>query len=106
LFSQRELGNKFHSGSTSGTASNVTIIDGDQYTGIIGYGHAVYAVRNKRTGDVVTFMGWDRCSQSTTQQFTALSLRRKADYKSEKSPDSMEQAETIAREVESGSVKV
>ena len=75
-YSQRELGERFKNGETSGTASNVTIRDyNEDFTALIGYGHACYAIRDKRTGEVFSFMGWDRYSQSTTQQYTVLGLR-------------------------------
>jgi len=81
--SQKELGQMFRNGATSGTASNVEIHDlGDGATALVGYGHAVYACRLS-DGTVISYLGWanrdntrpNAGSMSTKQQFSKLGLR-------------------------------
>jgi hypothetical protein len=76
-FNQSEVGRRFRNGKTSGKASNVEIKNYDDFTALVGYGWAVYAVRNKQTGDVIYFSGWDGYSQSTTCQLNKLKLRER-----------------------------
>jgi len=73
MTSQRELGRAFHRGQTSGTASNVEIEDFGDFTALLGYGHAVYAVRLKDTGEVIGF-GWYGYSQSTSCQLSKMGI--------------------------------
>lgn len=73
MTTQRELGDLFHRGATNGKASNVEIQtpDGGNTTRLVGYGWAVYAIRFKDTGKVVSF-GWRGYSMSTSCQLTKL----------------------------------
>jgi len=83
MTSQRNLGRMFKRGETSGTASNVEIRDFGNFTAIVGYGHAVYAVRVKDTGEVIGF-GWDGYSRSTSCQLTKMGIEQ--DFKTRPSP--------------------
>jgi hypothetical protein len=80
-YNQNDLGRRFHDGATSGQASNVRIEDFPDLdlTAVIGYGHAVYATRDKTTGHTVYYEGWYSRSQSTKQQISKMSLSFKAD---------------------------
>jgi hypothetical protein len=73
---QQELGLAFYRGETSGKASNIKIEDFPDLglTAVIGYGHAVYATRNKETGYTVYYEGWDGYSSTTGSQLTKLDL--------------------------------
>lgn len=73
-YSQSELGDRFARGATGGAASNVKIRDGDGYTALVGYGHALYALRDDQTGNIVAFTGWYGYSMSTSCQFSRLGL--------------------------------
>lgn len=75
MTTQRELGRLFRQGATSGSASNVEIQDAENTTRLVGYGHAVYAIRFKSTGKVVGF-GWRGYSMSTSCQLTKLGIKR------------------------------
>ena len=77
-YNQHELGRRFQRGETTGTASNMKIHETDQGgTILVGYGHAVYALRTAE-GFIVTFAGWansstpevkpDRKQRSATSQ--------------------------------------
>ena len=76
-YNQHELGRRFQRGETTGTASNMKIHETDDGgTILVGYGHAVYALRTAE-GFIVTFAGWANSkngrpnagSVSTKQQF-------------------------------------
>lgn len=76
-YDQTELGEQFRNGETSGYASNVHIADfpvlGE--TALVGYGHAVYATRDKKTGHVVAYDGWRSKSRSSAAAMTKLGLK-------------------------------
>lgn len=74
---QKELGNEFRRGATSGKASNVQIIEKDGKTQLVGYGHAVYAEREN--GHITVYTGWYGYSKSTSCQFTKMGLKEMAD---------------------------
>lgn len=80
-FNQRNLGREFLFGETEGKASNVHIEDFPDLgvTALIGYGHAVYATRDKATGTVTYYEGWWSRSTSTRTQLTKMGLSRNAD---------------------------
>jgi len=73
---QQELGLAFYRGETSGAASNIKIEDFPDLgvTAVIGYGHAVYATRDKETGYTVYYEGWYSRSNSTRCQLSKLDL--------------------------------
>ena len=84
-YNQQDLGRRFRRGETSGTASNMKIHETDQGgTILVGYGHAVYALRTAE-GFIVTFGGWANSkngrpnagSVSTKQQFGRAELLSK-----------------------------
>lgn len=79
-YNQSELGRRFRDGATSGTASNTRIEDFPDLglTSMIGYGHAVYATRDKETGHITTY-GWYGYSPSTSNQYSKMGLRFHAD---------------------------
>jgi len=87
MISQSELGRRFESGATSGTASNVEIQEAPNGgTVLVGYGHAVYAYRSPG-GHITVYRGWTNRnntrrhsgSMSTKCQYTALGLGSAAD---------------------------
>ena len=66
-YNQHDLGRRFLRGETSGTASNMKIHETDQGgTILVGYGHAVYALRTAE-GFIVTFAGWANSSNARSQ---------------------------------------
>lgn len=71
---QAQLGQEFFGGAKEGKASNVEIKDFGDYTALVGYEWAVYAVRNKESGKVIHFRGWRGYSSSTSAQLTRLDL--------------------------------
>ena len=73
MTSQRDLGRMFKRGETSGTASNVEIRDFGDFTALMGYEHAIYAIRLKDTGRVIGF-GWDGYSRSTSCQLSKMGI--------------------------------
>lgn len=79
-YNQNELGRRFRRGETTGSSSNTRIEDFPALglTALIGYGHAVYATRQKDTG-ILTFYGWYGYSPSTSQQITKMGLKSNAD---------------------------
>lgn len=79
---QRQLGERFLRGETTGTASNVHIEDYPSLglTALIGYGHAVYATRDSDSGRVTYFRGWWGRSVSTKTQLTKMGLSENAPY--------------------------
>lgn len=84
-YSQAELGRRFARGETTGTASNVELIEfADGSTGLVGYGWALYA-RRLRDGTTVKFGGWYGYSPSTSCQFARLGLHS-ADIVSDADP--------------------
>jgi hypothetical protein len=102
-FSQLEVGRRFRNGKTSGKASNVEIKEYDDFTALVGYGWAVYAIRNKQTGDVIYFSGWDGYSSSTSCQLNKLKLRERNDDEVSASPQSRTRYNPDAFIIRSGS---
>jgi hypothetical protein len=87
MLSQNDLARRFADGATSGQASNVKIQERDNATLLVGYGHAVYAAREKATGEITVFSGWQMResrrwagSPSTKSQFGKMGLTDKADH--------------------------
>jgi hypothetical protein len=87
MLSQHELARRFTDGATSGQASNVEIQERENFTLLVGYGHAVYAARDKATGEITVFQGWQMRgtrrwsgSPSTKSQFGTMGLTAKADH--------------------------
>lgn len=80
-YNQNELGKRFHRGETSGTASNTRIEDYEDLglTALIGYGHAVYATRDKETGHTIYYEGWYGYSPSTSCQLSKTGFPSRAD---------------------------
>ena len=85
--SQAKLAQRFESGHTTGSASNVTIQEAqDGSTLLVGYGHAVYAERTP-SGLITVFEGWANSdntrnnagTQSTKCQFSKMGLTTMAD---------------------------
>lgn len=76
-YSQHDLARRFKNGETTGTASNMKIVElRDGSTALVGYGHAVYALR-KPDGHITVYAGWYMRnasrwagSQSTKSQFS------------------------------------
>jgi hypothetical protein len=78
---QRKLGDQFYYGDTEGKASNVQIEDFPDLglTALIGYGHAVYATRDQKTGYTVYYEGWYGYSATTSCQLSKLELSHTTD---------------------------
>lgn len=91
MTSQRDLGDRFFQGYTSGTASNVAIEETEHTTRLVGYGWAVYAIRFKDTGETVYFEGWRGYSRSTSAQLTKMGLGM-CDYTVDKAPTRISRA--------------
>ncbi|RLG27216.1 hypothetical protein DRN76_00005 [Methanosarcinales archaeon] len=77
--SHNDLGYAFFRGATSGNASNLKIVDKPDKTQLVGYEWAVYGERDKKTGKVTYYKGWDKYSPSTSAQLTKTGLRSRAD---------------------------
>ena len=78
-YAQDELAKRFFDGETTGKASNVKIVETDNETLLVGYNWAVYAARNKDTGETTYYKGWYGYSPSTSSQLTRMGLEVKAD---------------------------
>lgn len=77
--SQPDLAREFQNGRTSGQASNVSIRETDDETLLVGYGWAVYAARDKETGEITYYKGWYGYSTSTSGALTKMGLSVRAD---------------------------
>lgn len=75
MVSTPELGRMFKDGYTHGTASRTQIINGVNFTYLVDYGHAVLAMRNKKSGRITYFSGWDKYSVTTSKHISQLGLR-------------------------------
>lgn len=80
-YGQKEIGERFHRGESSGKASNVEIQEFEALglTAVVGYGHAVYATRDIETGHTVYFDGWYGYSVTTSCQISKMRLESNAD---------------------------
>lgn len=56
-YSHADVKRRFERGETTGKGHNMAIVQHNDYTLLVGYGHAVYAVRTPR-GRIVRFDGW------------------------------------------------
>jgi len=70
-----ELGRMFINGANRGTASRTSIVEGKNATYLVDYGWAILAKRNKTTGKITYYSGWDSYSQTTSKHITQLGLR-------------------------------
>ena len=80
-----EIGQLFKGGATSGKSNSMQIIDSKDKTLLVGYGHAVYGSRDKNTGEITFYKGWDGYSITTSKQLSQTGLRS-ADKISDKKP--------------------
>ena len=69
------IGNMFFAGETKGKYNNMEIIDKGDKTLLVGYGWAVYGSRDKQTGEVTFYKGWDGYSRTTSKQLSQAGLR-------------------------------
>jgi hypothetical protein len=70
-----ELGGMFKAGKTRGWASRTTIVDGKSKTYLVDYGWAVLAERDKKSGLITYYAGWDKYSPTTSKHISQLGLR-------------------------------
>lgn len=56
-YSHQEVRSRFERGETTGKGHNMHIEQHNDWTLLVGYGHAVYAARSPE-GRIVTFLGW------------------------------------------------
>lgn len=80
MIAQSRLARRFYRGDTTApSASNVTLEQlGDGWTGLVGYGWALYAARSP-DGTVIYFEGWYGYSMSTSCQLGTMSLQSRSD---------------------------
>ena len=74
-----DIGDDFFKGISKGKAGNLKIVDKPDKTQLVGYNWAVYGERDKKTGKVTFYKGWDGYSISTSKQLTTTGLRSRAD---------------------------
>lgn len=89
-----KLGAKFFSGDTSGFSTKMpngkrrdSIFDGRTYTYLVGYEWAVYAKRNKKTGKITYYRGWETYSNTTRDHIRGMQLEKRADEISDNQPE-------------------
>jgi len=70
------IGDAFFSGKTEGSSLHMKIVDIGNKTLLVGYGHAVYGSRDKNTGEVTFYKGWDGYSRTTSKQLSQTGLRK------------------------------
>lgn len=75
-YSQTQLGRRFFNGAVTGKSSNVELVETDEEVLVVGYGHAVYAARDKDTGETTYYSGWYGYSQSTSSQISKMRLKK------------------------------
>ena len=80
-----QVGDKFMRGELEGSSNNLEILNKGDKTFLIGYGHAVYGMRDKDTGKTTFFKGWDGYSRTTSKQLSQTGLRG-ADIVEDKKP--------------------
>jgi hypothetical protein len=78
MTSTSQLGDMFFAGRTSGTSNRSQIVNGKNFTYLVDYGWAVLAMRNKKTGKVTYFSGWDKYSTTTSKHISQFGLRHRA----------------------------
>ena len=82
--STSEVSRRFHSGKKSGKGANIEIVDHPNDTLLVDFGWAVLAKRDKKTGDITYYSGWDRYSRTTSRHITKAGLRGINDIMNEK----------------------
>jgi hypothetical protein len=75
MVSTSELGGAFKRGETRGQASRTVIVDGKGKTYLVDYGWAILAERDKKSGIITYYAGWDRYSPTTSKHISQLGLR-------------------------------
>lgn len=91
--STSEVGERFFAGKKSGRAKNIKIVHRDPFTLLVDFDWAVLAQRNKKTGGVTYFSGWDRYSRSTTRHISHTGLRDSYDNIDDSAPQLSEYQE-------------
>lgn len=81
-----DIGRAFKEGKTKGKSNSMDIVDRPNETLLVGYGWAVYGARNKKTGKITFFKGWDGYSPTTSKQLSQTGLRG-ADIVLDKRPE-------------------
>jgi len=70
-----DLGRMFKEGATSGRTNNIRIINGKGKTYVVDYGWAILGSRDKKTGKITYYSGWDGYSPTTSKHISQLGLR-------------------------------
>lgn len=70
-----ELGKMFHEGKTRGMASRTTIVEGKNKTYLVDYGWAILAERDKKSGRITYYSGWDKYSPTTSKHISQTGIR-------------------------------
>lgn len=82
--SQDRLAARFDAGATECHASNMSIREVEDGTEVIGYGHLVYAHRDRRNGHITLYVGWRTFSKTASVHLEK--LRKYADEISDNKP--------------------
>lgn len=69
------IGHAFFDGKTRGKSLHMEIVDKGDKTLLVGYGWAVYGSRDKKTGKVTFYKGWDGYSKTTSKHLSQTHLR-------------------------------
>jgi hypothetical protein len=75
MVSTSELGRRFREGDTRGQSSNTMIMSKGNKTYLVDYGWAILASRDRNTGKITYYSGWDRYSPTTSKHISQLGLR-------------------------------
>jgi hypothetical protein len=71
---------------THGKSNSMEIVNTPKNTLLVGYGWAVYGKRDKATGEVTFYKGWDGYSRTTSKQLSQAGLRS-APHSSDRRPE-------------------
>jgi len=74
-----DLGRMFKQGATKGRTNNIKIINGKNKTYVVDYDWAILGSRDKKTGKITYYSGWDGYSPTTSKHISQLGLRYSAD---------------------------
>lgn len=72
----RRIGEMFNEGATKGRSLNSEIVDRGNKTLLVDYGWAVLGERDKKSGRVTFYSGWDKYSTTTSKHIHQAGLRQ------------------------------